>query len=493
MQSSNLILKPSLKAMSNKWRDAQLSDNSSKTMKKKKRELNINPFALMFFVIVVVTVLTYIVPAGEYERTEVDGRTVVDPTSFSFVESSPVGLLEMFNSFHFGMIEGASIILFVMLFGGALGIMQKTGSIDAFIKFVTIRFEKREKILIPLLVLTFSLLGALIGSAEDTLVYIAIIVPLMIALKFDTLTGFAIVMLGTMGTGFISGITNPFNTGVAQSIAELPVYSGITLRVIVFIAFYLLTVFYIFRHAKKIKKDPSLRIMGEYSSEHNEDIDKDYKMSWTHRISLIILALNFILLVYGVIQLGWFISEIAGLFLLSGVIMGIIGRLTPNQMADGFIDGCREMVSGALIIGVAQTILVVIQSGGLLDTFLYASTNVLNHLPSSVNAVGMFFVQLIINFFVPSGSGQAALTMPIMTPLADLLGVTRQTAVLAFQFGDGISNMIIPTSGVLLAGLAIAGIPFTKWVKWIYPYVIMQVILAATFLTIAHFIQYGPF
>lgn len=194
-------------------------------------EKGINPFVLMFIVIVIVTVLTYILPAGQYERIEKDGRSVVDPTSFEFVESTPVGLLEMFSSIHAGMIEGASIILFVFLFGGALGIMQATGALDSFIKFVAVRFGTKEKLLIPLMVLIFASLGTLIGSAEDALVYIAIIVPMTIALGFDALTGFAIVILGTLATGFISGITNPFNVGVAQSIAELPMYSGMGLRI----------------------------------------------------------------------------------------------------------------------------------------------------------------------------------------------------------------------------------------------------------------------
>lgn len=458
-----------------------------------KKEINIDPFALMFFVILVVTVLTYIVPAGEYVREEVNGITVVDPTTFHYVESSPVGFFDMFNSIHHGMEAGASIILFVMLFGGALGIMQATGTIDSLIKYISIRFEKRINLLIPILVLAFALLGTLIGSAEDTLVYIALIVPLMISLKLDALTGFAIVMLGTMGTGFVTGITNPFNVAVAQEIAELPTYSGMGLRIALFIAFYILTVGYIFFHISKLKKNPNLKVFGSYDASNESLIEKNFKMKRSHQISAVIFMLNFIILVYGVIKLDWYISEIAGLFLLTGVIMAIIARMNPNKIAAGFIDGCREMVSGALIIGVAQTILVIIQNGGLLDTFLFVSANLVDKLPQSINAIGMFFVQLVLNFFVPSGSGQAALTMPIMSPLSDLLNINRQTAVLAFQLGDGISNLIIPTSGVLLAGLAIVGIPFTQWVRWVFPYFILQVIIACIFLVIAQFIGYGPF
>ncbi|MFF6016962.1 YfcC family protein [Lysinibacillus fusiformis] len=453
----------------------------------------INAFVLMFIIILVMSLLTYILPAGQYERVESNGRMVVDPESFQYISSNPVGFLEIFNSVHLGMLEGAPIILFVFLFGGALGIMQKTGAIDSFIKVMASKFGKKEYVLIPILVLIFASLGTLIGSAEDTLVYIAIIIPLTMALGMDAMTGFAIVMLGTLATGFTSGITNPFNIGVAQTIAELPMYSGMSYRIVVFAVFYILTVFFIYRHAKKVKSDPSKGIYGKFNPEESIKIDLDFKISTRHLLALLVLLVNFVALIVGVIKFQWYISEIGGIFLLSSIIMSIICKIGPNKMAEGFITGARDMVEGALIIGFAQTILVITTNGGLIDTILHFVSNAVSVLPASINAVGMFLLQLCLNFLVPSGSGQAALTMPIMTPLADLIGVTRQTAVLAFQFGDGISNMVIPTSGVLLAGLAIAGIPFSKWVRWVFPYFLIQTSLAIVLLVIAHLINYGPF
>ncbi|WP_409367368.1 YfcC family protein [Lysinibacillus sp. 38-6] len=453
----------------------------------------INAFVLMFIIILVMSALTYIIPAGQYDRVDNNGRMVVDPESFHYIDSSPVGFLQIFNSVHLGLLEGASIILFVFLFGGALGIMQKTGAIDSFIKVMASKFGKKEYVLIPILILIFGSLGTLIGSAEDTLVYIAIIIPLTMALGMDAITGFAIVMLGTLATGFTSGITNPFNIGVAQTIAELPMYSGMSYRIIVFFVFYLLTVIYIIRHAKKVKNDPSKGIYGKFKPEESVAIDLDFKMSGRHFLALLVLLANFVALIVGVIKFQWYISEIGGVFLLSSIIMSIICKMSPNKMAEGFISGARDMVEGALIIGFAQTILVITTAGGLIDTILHFVANAVSVLPASINAVGMFLLQLCLNFLVPSGSGQAALTMPIMTPLADLIGVSRQTAVLAFQFGDGISNMVIPTSGVLLAGLAIAGIPFSKWFKWVFPYFAIQTGLAIILLIIAHVMNYGPF
>ncbi len=453
----------------------------------------INAFVLMFIIILVMSLLTYILPAGQYERVESNGRMVVDPESFQYISSNPVGFLEIFNSVHLGMLEGAPIILFVFLFGGALGIMQKTGAIDSFIKVMASKFGKKEYVLIPILVLIFASLGTLIGSVEDTLVYIAIIIPLTMALGMDAMTGFAIVMLGTLATGFTSGITNPFNIGVAQTIAELPMYSGMSYRIVVFVVFYMLTVLFIYKHAKKVKVDPSQGIYGKFNPEESIKIDLDFKISTRHLLALFVLLGNFVALIVGVIKFQWYISEIGGIFLLSSIIMSIICKIGPNKMAEGFITGARDMVEGALIIGFAQTILVITTNGGLIDTILHFVSNAVSVLPASINAVGMFLLQLCLNFLVPSGSGQAALTMPIMTPLADLIGVTRQTAVLAFQFGDGISNMVIPTSGVLLAGLAIAGIPFSKWVRWVFPYFLIQTSLAIILLVIAHLINYGPF
>ncbi len=468
-------------------------ENQQPIQQQESSEKGINAFVLMFLIIVIMTVLTYILPASEYARVEVDGRTVVDPSSYEVVERTPVGILDMFNSVHAGLVAGGPIILFVFLFGGALGIMQRTGAIDAFIKFIAARFGRQEKLLIPLFVLIFSLLGTLIGSAEDTLVYIAIIVPMTMVLKMDAITGFAIVMLGTMSTGFTSGITNPFNVAVAQSIAELPTYSGMGLRIGIFVAFYVVTVIFIYRHAVKVKQNPELGIYGKYDPNDQAEIDMNYKISGRHKLALFVLLANFIALIVGVIKFGWYIGEIGGIFLFSAIVMGIIGKVSSSKMADGFIDGAKEMVAGALIIGVAQTILVIAQDGKLLDTILHFAVSLIDHLPASINAIGMFIVQLFINFLVPSGSGQAALTMPLMTPLADMIGVTRQTAVFAFQMGDGISNIIIPTSGVLLAGLAIVGIPFTKWVKWVLPFFLWQVAIAIVFIIIAQAINYGPF
>lgn len=464
----------------------------SPTKNKGKKAKNINAFVLIFFVIIISAILTYIVPAGEYDRVDKGGRTVVVPDSFHFTDSSPVGLFKIFTSVHTGMIQGAGIIFFVIVVGGAFGILKATGALDALIMTISRKLANRELLLIPVLMLFFAAGGTLMGMAEETIIYIAIITPLAIALGFDSMVGFAIVSLGA-NIGFMSAIMNPFNVGVAQSIAELPTFSGIGLRLILLATFYIAGVTFVYRYARKIKNRPELRYFGNFQEGKRKPAESNIKLETRHKWILIIFLLNFVALITGVLKFGWYITEIAGLFLLFGILVGIIGKLKPNNIADSFMEGVKEVIGGALIIGFAQAILVIFQDGKLMDSVLYYASSLLSHLSPSLNAVGMFFVQLFLNFLVPSGSGQAALTMPIMAPLSELVGVTRQTAVLAFQLGDGITNSIFPTAGVLIAGLAIAGIPYTKWLKWVFPFLIIEIVISIVFLLIAQAIHYGPF
>ncbi|MBS4204304.1 YfcC family protein [Lederbergia citrea] len=453
---------------------------------------NINAFVLIFFVIVTAAILTYIVPAGEYERVEVDGRSIVNPDSFQFTDPSPVGFFKIFTSVHTGMINGAGIIFFVLIVGGAFGILKATGAMDALIMTISRKLANKEMLLIPVLMLFFAAGGTLMGMSEETIIYVAIITPLAIALGFDAIVGFAIVSLGA-NIGFMSAVLNPFNVGVAQSIAELPTFSGIGMRLALLTTFYIAGVIYVYRYARKIKANPQLRYLGNFQKKKEHLQQAEIKMETRHKWVLSVFLLNFIVLIIGVLKYDWYITEIAGLFLLSGIMIGLIGKLSASNIADGFMDGAKEVIGGALIIGFAQAILVVFQDGKLMDSLLYYASSLLTQLSPAFNAVGMFFVQLFLNFLVPSGSGQAALTMPIMAPLSDLVGVTRQTAVLAFQLGDGITNSIFPTAGVLIAGLAIAGIPYTRWVKWVLPFILIEVAIGVVFLIIAQAIQYGPF
>lgn len=466
-----------------------MSNGKTKPQKNK----GINAHVLVFTLIIIAAVLTYIIPAGSYDTVEVNGRSVIDPETFKFTENNPVGLLELFSDIHTGMVNGANTIFFVLIIGGVFGIISATGALDSFIMSFAKKMANREKLIIPVLMLFFSMCGATMGMSDEAAVYVGLLVPLTIALGFDAVTGFAIVVVGA-SMGFTAGFMNPFTVGVAQGIAELPTFSGLGFRLIVFVIFYIIAVIFVYRHAMKVKKNPEIGIYGKFGRlkpDAKQEIAA--KMTVRHKLVLSAFLLNFLILIYGVMKYEWYITEIAGLFLLFGIIMGILGKLSPSEIADSFVKGAAELIGGAIIIGLAQAVLVIFQSGGLMDTILYYASDVLNMIPSAFTAVGMMILQIGINFLVPSGSGQAALTMPLMSPLADLVGVTRQTAVLAFQFGDGISASLFPTNGALIASLTVAGIPWNKWVRWYIPFFIMQLIVCAVLLVIAEWMKYGPF
>ncbi|KRF52565.1 C4-dicarboxylate ABC transporter permease [Bacillus sp. Soil768D1] len=452
-----------------------------------------NVYVLIFCLIILSSVLTYIIPAGEFQREEVNGRDVIQPDTFHYTEMNPMGFLDIFSSVHSGMMQGSSIIFFVLIVGGTFGILSATGALESFISMLSVKMANREKLIIPVLMLFFACAGSLMGMSDETIVYVGILVPLAVALGFDAITGFAIVILGA-SVGFSSAVMNPFTVGIAQEIAELPMFSGIVFRIVIFIVLYLAAVIYVYRYASKVKGDSSLGFYGNFQQKNKGVIlTGNAKMEMRHKLVMMTFLLNFIVLMYGVIKLGWYITEIAGLFLLFGIMMGLIGKLSPSRIANSFIKGAGDLIGGALIIGLAQSILVIFNNAGLVDTILYHTANLLDVIPPALNAVGMFIFQLLLNFLVPSGSGQAALTMPIMAPLSDMIGVTRQTAVLAYQFGDGMSNVIFPTVGFLMAGLSIAGIPWAKWVKWVFPFMLIQLAVAVIALVIAQLIQYGPF
>jgi len=344
--------------------------------------------------------------------------------------------------------------------------------------------------------LIMGIAGATIGMSEETIMFIALGVTLARALGYDALVGMAMIALGA-GIGFSSGFMNPFSVGVAQSIAGLPLFSGIELRIVLFAVLWIATSFLLVRYANRVKEDPAKSIVYEEELEFskNQDPATIDTREYTTRQKVItaVLFAGFAIIVYGVIGLGWFITEIGAVFLGMGILSGLIGKMNTSEVAENFIAGAKDMMFAALIVGLAQSLVVILEDGLILDTIIYGLSNAVGFLPSVLSAVGMYILQIIINFFVVSGSGQAAVTMPLMAPLADSLGVTRQTAVLAFHLGDGFTNSIIPMSGVLMAQLGVAKISYQKWVKFVTPIMITWVTIGVIFVIIAQAIGYGPF
>lgn len=337
--------------------------------------------------------------------------------------------------------------------------------------------------------LFFAIGGATFGMAEERIPFMLILIPLAIRIGYDSMIGAAVVILGSV-SGFTAAFFNPFTVGIAQGIAQIPLFSGLGFRLVMWVIMVGITIAWVMLKAKKVKKDREAGLIPEEQLDL-EDFEADTnfnteKFTINQKIILTMFIATICTIAVGVSFYGWYIMEIATMFLMSGILIGLVGRLTVNEIADGFIAGCKELVQGALVVGFAYGVLVILEESMTIDTILNVLANSINHLPSLVSAIAMLITQSGLNFLVPSGSGQAALSMPIMSSLADLTGVSRQTAVLAFQLGDGISNAITPTSGVLMASLAIAKVEWTKWAKFVFPIIIIHYVLAVIFVTIAH-------
>lgn len=469
-------------------------------MKEKKEKKSIafpHTFVILFFIIALMAICTHLIPAGSYERvfSETANRSVVDPDSFAYVEQSPVGFFAFLHAIPNGMIEVAEIMVFIFVVGGAFNIITQTGAMENGIKKLAYRLQGREKLIIPLMMFVFSLGGATFGMSEETIIFIPIGIALARALGYDAIVGMGMITFGA-AIGFSSGFLNPFNVGVAQKIAELPTFSGMPLRIAVWVCMLAAVPLCILRYAGKVKRDPSCSYVRdlEISQQGSKTITiEDAALGLRDVLVLLVLAGGLAVIVLGVIKFSWGVLDIASVFLGMGILGGVVGGKTPNEMARDFIAGAKDIAMGALIVGIARGILVVMTEGQILDTIVHALAMVISGLPKAVAAEGMLVVQCVINLFIPSGSGQASTTMPIMTPLADIIGISRQTAVLAFQFGDGFTNAIIPTHGTLCASLGVAGIPFNKWFKFALPVVAVELAICAVFMMIAVFTNYGPF
>lgn len=451
-------------------------------------------YVILLTLIAVCSLLSYVIPAGQYDMITVGSREVVDASTYHVVEPTPVTLMQLLSAVPRGMTQSAQIIFFIFIVGGAFAILEKSGAIEAGIGRVCQMLKGRTLLLLPVVVLLFSLGGAVFGMSEETIPFIPIFVSLCIAMGYDSLTGTAIVFCGA-AAGYAGAFMNPFTLQVAQGIAGLPILSGMGYRVLMYVCYVLLTSVFIMVYARGVKRNPEKSPMYAEDSLREDLIDLNNLKPFERREKAIlgVFAAAIALLVYGVIRWGWYMDEISALFIGMAIVIAAVARMTPNEFAVTFGEGMAGIASGALVIGFARGLLVVMTDGNILHTILHAVASVLGSLPSLVSALGMYVFQCLLNFLVPSGSGQAAVSIPIMAPLGDLVGVTRQTACIAFQLGDAISNIFTPTSGFFMAGLALAKIPWTKWVKWILPLIGMQYALGAVFVAIAHLIGLGPF
>jgi uncharacterized ion transporter superfamily protein YfcC len=438
-------------------------------------------YALLAGLALVAALATHLLPAGEYQRSERDGRQIVEPDSYHPVEARPATAADLLLAFPRGLEATARIVFYIFLIGGAFAVVQATGAIEAGIALVLAACQRREAMVVPLLMLAFAVGGGTIGMAEETLPFLPALVLLSRRLGYDDLTGGAIALVGA-GAGFAGAFLNPFTVGVAQGIAGLPLFSGMGYRVIVWAVMTGLAIGFVTRHARRDRRAP-------------EAVVETAAPSFDARsyVVLLLLGAALALMVAGALAWQWGILELGGLFLAVAVAAGWVGGLGANRTAEVFVQGAAAMTGGALVVGLARATLVLLDGARVTDTILHSLAGAVAGLPSALTVAGIYAVQVALSYLVPSGSGQAALTMPILAPLGDLVGVTRQTSVLAYQLGDGFSNIFTPTCGYFMAGLALIDVPWTRWVRFLWPLQLLWLGAGLVLLLIAHAMRWGPF
>ncbi len=529
-------------------------------------------FTIVFALIVLAAVCTWFVPAGEFVRETItvqnaDGSTalreVVRNDSFRYVERNPQ-TWQVFSALFDGFVDKADIIIFILMVGGAFNILNNSRAIEigvmSFLRRVLrlnrYKLFKRlgvENIIIALIMIMFSLFGAVFGMSEETIAFVIIFIPLAISMGYDSIVGVCMCYVAAH-VGFAGAMLNPFTIGIAQGIADLPIFSGLEYRFFCWIVLTIIGIAFVLWYANRVKrhpeKSPTYKI-DNYWRQRSEEQQQNPVAYSTPRVAWILFGLLTVVMAYcaftmptttvamgggeaslplmpilaglflvtgiftlrksvhffildilffticflivGVLGYGWYVKEISTLFLAMGICSGVADKQSADSIAKLFLAGCKDILSAALVVGLASGIIFILRDGKIIDTLLYALTRSLAE-SGDVASVGVMYVfQTLLNLIMPSGSAKAALTMPIMAQFSDLIGVSRQTAVLAFQFGDGFTNMLTPTSGVLIAVLGVAKIPYATWVKWVWKFILALIVIGFLLLLPTIFIHFPGF
>ncbi len=441
---------------------------------------------LIFALILVAQAASWVLPAGEFER---DGRRVV-PGTYNVVEAEPLPPLAFLTSIPAGLGAAQEIIFFVFLVGGVIGVIRATGAVDAAIGAAIARLGARPGWLVGGAVGLFAIGSSTVGMAEEYMPFVPILVTMCLALRLDAIVGVGIIYVGA-AVGYACAAFNPFTVLIAQDIAGVALASGQAPRWALLLVCGAVGVHHIMRYAARVRADPAASLVRGVDYSDGFALPEDRRFTVRRWAVLAVLAGGIGLFVWGVAARGWYLVELSAVFLGIGLIAAAVAGVAPNRAARAFLGGAADMTATALLIGFARTIEVVLSDARVIDTIVYGLAQPLAALPSHAAALGMLVVQTTANLFIPSGSGQAYVTMPIMAPLADLTGVTRQTAVLAFQFGDGFTNMVIPTNALLMGMLALGRIPYQRWLAFAVPLLVKLYLVAAAALVAAVQLGYG--
>ena len=462
----------------------------------KKKFVFPNTYVIIILMMIIAVLLTWIIPSGEFERVkdEVSKQSIIIPGTFKYIENNPISLFKIPVYIMKGLAKASDIVFLVIIVGGAFNIIIETGMFQSFAGRLTKVFSNKEVLIIPAFSTIFALACTTMG-VNTFIGFAPIAVIIARSIGYDAIVGVSMVALGG-AIGFSTGTFNPFTTGVAQSLAGLPIFSGLGYRFVCLVVFLIVTNIYIIWYAKKIKANPESSVVYEMEQENKkiEVSEKQHdKIEGRHYLVLLIVIACFVLLVYGSQNWKWKLQENAAMFIWMGVLSGFAYGFGPSKIAEEFTKGAKKLVYGALMIGMANGISLILTDGKILDTTVQYLGGLLVTLPSYLQAAGMFLMQLLINGLITSGSGQAAATMPIMLPVADIIGITKQTTVLAFNFGDGLSNYILPTSSALMGFIAMVGISYSNWMKFMWKLFLIWIVVGAILVIVANSINYGPF
>ncbi|WP_431024783.1 YfcC family protein [Halomonas sp. H5] len=452
-------------------------------------------YIILFGFMVLVVISSYFIPGGSYERTVNDGITQVAADSFRYIETEPLGILDIFTAIHKGLVGASGIIFLILVVGGSLKVIESTGAINSGINRLIQASNGRQSIVISVFCATFAVLSSVGIAPNLAIAFIPIGLLLARSLNLDPIVGVAMIFLGAYA-GFSGGVFDPVVTVTGQEIAELPLFSGFMYRGVIFFTFLAITIVYICNYAKKVKSDPSKSAMGVI--EFPEKISpKESATSpgfvFSHKLVIIAFATSIGIFLYGGFNFGWGITELSAIFIILGIITAAIEKITPNDFIKRFISGINEVIYGALVVGVAAAVIVLLKQASLIDTIVHSVASSLEGHGKIMAMQMLYAFNLTFNGLITSGTGQAAIVMPIMVPIGDMLEVTRQSTFITFKLGDAVTNIITPLSGTLMACLAIARVSYADWFKFVLPLSFIWMAAGSAFVAIAVAINYGPF
>ncbi|QGX90452.1 YfcC family protein [Tatumella sp. TA1] len=451
-------------------------------------------YSILFGLIIFVALLTWVVPAGHYQMVvnPLLGTEVPVAGTYAVTEAHPQGITDILLApidglwnHRTGQAAAIDVALFILIIGGFLGITTKTGAIDAGIQRVTGRLAGKEELMIPILMGLFALGGTIYGMAEESLPFYSLLVPVMVAARFDRLVAAATVLLGA-GIGTLGSTINPFATVIAANAAGIPFTQGMGLRILLLVVCWCLAVAWVLRYAIAVRKDPHHSYLPTLTNTSNAEASPEpLDFTRTHKIILMLFACAFAVMIYGVSVEGWWMAEISAMFLGFSLLIGVVARMSESLFVETFIDGAKELLGVALIIGIARGIVVMMDNGMITHTLLHAAESLVSGLPALIFVLVSWGLEAILSILVPSSSGLAVMSMPIMAPLADFAGLPRELMVTIYQSASGVINLVTPTSGVVMGGLAIAKVPYSCYLRWVAPLLLILIIVNLLILSLS--------